>query len=167
MLGLPDVRHAEVVLEDHFTSQEINDGVNQGRGFEATFPDLADGELGDLRILFRRKALMSRQYRVSLRLRDAGHGPVEMAGLTLDHVPPGEDLDDYLEARTELGIAVDGGAAVLVDGAGEPVSAHHAETHLARARAVEFSAQLNAEFCSGVLATRYPDARPSRREEAV
>lgn len=167
VLGLPDVAHVEVHLDDHFTAQEINDGVNQERGFEASFPEFADGELGDLRQLFRRKALMARQYRLSTRLRAAGLDPAQMAGLTLRQVSPGDDLDDYLEARQELKIAIDDDAPVLVDGGGQTVAAAEAEVHLARARGVAFSAQLNAEFCSGVLATRYPDARPRREEEVV
>lgn len=114
---------------------------------------------------------MARQYRLTRRLRDTGLTPAEMAALRLGQVPRGGQLDDhleeYLEARVELGIATDPDAPLLVDGAGRPVAVDAAEDHLARARGVAFSAELNAEFCSGVLATRYPDARPSRREETV
>lgn len=167
LVGLAGVEHAEVLLDDHFASEEINEGVNQQHGFAESFPGLADGELGDLRLLFKRKALMSRQYRVSRLLRAAGHDPAEMATLALGQVPPCDDLDDYRLSLTDLGIATDDDAPFLVNGAGQPIPEHDAEEHLARARGVAFSTQLNAEFCSGVLATRYPDARPSRREEVV
>lgn len=169
VLGLPGVGPVEVVLEDHYTSEEINEGVNDDRGFAASFPGLTEGDddLGDLRALFHRKALLSRQYRVSKQLREHGYVPTSMAGLTLGQVPQTEELDHYREARTRLGIAIDDRSAFLVNGGGQPIAADDAEEHLARARGVAFSIQLNAEFCSGVLATRYPDARPSREEEVV
>lgn len=167
VLGLAEVGEAEVLLDDHFTSQEISDGVNRERGFAASFPELADAELGDLRLLFRRKALLSRQYHVSQRLRAAGHDTSEIAELVLGQVPPGEDLEDYRRARRDLDIAVDDDAPFLVDGAGHAIEAPGAHEHLARARSIAFSIELNAEFCSGVLATRYPDAQPSRRKATV
>lgn len=167
VLGLAGVGHAEVVLDDHFASQEITDGVNQERGFARSFPGLADDELGDLRLLFRRKSLMSRQYHVSRRLRAAGLDPAEMAGLALGQLPADDDAEEYRRARRELDIAVDDDAPFLVNGAGQAISAQEAEAHLARARSIAFAIELNAEFCSGVLATRYPDARPSRRKAPV
>ncbi|MDP8977410.1 MAG: iron-sulfur cluster assembly protein, partial [Actinomycetota bacterium] len=54
LLGVAGVRHAEVGLDDHFASGRINAGVAGSRGFAATFDGLADGELDELRRLFRR-----------------------------------------------------------------------------------------------------------------
>src|SRR5262245_2023093 len=46
-----------VRLVDHSNSDEINDGVEQGGGFEGTFGDEAGGELEELRALFWGKSL--------------------------------------------------------------------------------------------------------------
>lgn len=167
LVGLPGVGQTEVFLDDHFTSEEINEGVHEGKGFADTFPGLADEELGDLRALFRRKALMTRQYRLSRLLREQGLLPADMAVMTLEALPDGDEFDAYEAALDELGLEVDGDAPFLVDGAGRAISREDAEEHLARGRAITFSIELNAEFCSGVLGTRYPDARPSRKKEIV
>ncbi len=57
--ALPGVRHAEVVLEDHFASDVINDGVAAQAGFVQTFDGEAVSELHGLRADFLRKAVMA------------------------------------------------------------------------------------------------------------
>src|SRR5690348_12874155 len=47
--ALPGVRHAEVVLEDHFASDVINGGVAAQAGFVRTFDGEAVSELHQLR----------------------------------------------------------------------------------------------------------------------
>ena len=58
---LPEVRRATVVLEDHYTGQEINAAVGRGEGFAEAFPGETEGGLDGLRDLFWRKALVARQ----------------------------------------------------------------------------------------------------------
>ena len=55
----PGVRHAEIVLEDHFASDAINGGVAARAGFAQSFDGEAVGELHELRADFLRKAVMA------------------------------------------------------------------------------------------------------------
>ena len=57
--GLPGVRRAEVVLEDHFASDAINGGVAARAGFARSFDGEAVGELDQLRADFLRKAVLA------------------------------------------------------------------------------------------------------------
>ena len=56
---MPGVGQVEIALEDHFTSEEINQGVAAGGRFQDSFDGLADDELDELRTVFRRKAFVS------------------------------------------------------------------------------------------------------------
>jgi metal-sulfur cluster biosynthetic enzyme len=64
--GVSGVREVGVVLDDHYTAAEINAAVGAGTGFGGAFPgeSAGGGDLGALRDLFRRKALLARQGRV-------------------------------------------------------------------------------------------------------
>ena len=61
---LPEVHDVTVVLEDHYTGDEINAAVGRGEGFAEAFPGETEGELDALRELFQRKALVARESRV-------------------------------------------------------------------------------------------------------
>jgi len=60
---LPWVKRVDVLLQDHFHDDEINEGIKNGKTFLATFPDATDS-LDDLRETFRVKAFQARQERV-------------------------------------------------------------------------------------------------------
>jgi len=60
---LPDVREVSIVLEDHYTGEEINTALARGDGFGSAFPGETAGDLSALRELFQRKALLARQAR--------------------------------------------------------------------------------------------------------
>ena len=72
---LPEVRDVTVLLEDHYTGDEINAAVGRGEGFAQAFPGETEGELDALRELFRRKALVARQSRVCEALLAGGATP--------------------------------------------------------------------------------------------
>src|ERR1700749_3720778 len=59
LMGVPGITAAEVILEAHFASAEINAGVAAQAGFVASFDGEAVSELGDLRAHFLRKAVMA------------------------------------------------------------------------------------------------------------
>ena len=44
MLALPEAREVTVVLEDHYTGEEINAAVGRGDEFGAAFPGETEGE---------------------------------------------------------------------------------------------------------------------------
>ena len=69
---LPEVREVTVVLEDHYTGDEINGAVGRGEAFAGAFPGETEGELDALRELFHRKALVARQSRLCEALLAAG-----------------------------------------------------------------------------------------------
>lgn len=150
--GVKDVR---VRLVDHFAADEINIGVGEGRGFGASFSGLADGELDDLRQLFRRKALAARQDRLCRSLLATGAAPVDLVELRLGDLPPGPDTDTYLQRRAELEMDTSPGAAFLIDHAGAPVTPEGATAYLRRIRTIAVSIEGNAGLCRGLLATRY------------
>jgi metal-sulfur cluster biosynthetic enzyme len=153
--AVPGVRQAEVVLDDHFTADEINAGIAQRRSFQESFEGLADDELDELRALFRRKALVARQQRLVRALLDQGTTVEQLGRLRLGDLMPSEELDTYLERRAELGLDVSPKAPLVVDTDGNPIPAELLEGHLRFARLTRVSIEGNAGFCRGLLATRY------------
>src|SRR5213075_3551644 len=102
--ALPGVRHAEVILEDHFASDAINGGVAAQAGFVRSFDGEAVSELHALRADFLRKAVMAGTDQVCRPLAAAGTGPSELAALTLGQTPPSPALDRLRQRRAELGL---------------------------------------------------------------
>jgi metal-sulfur cluster biosynthetic enzyme len=153
--AVPGVGRAEVLLDDHFTSEEINQGVAQRRGFQRSFQGLADDELDELRTLFRRKALVSRQQQLLRRLLEGGATVEQLAGMRLGDLAPSPELEAYRQRRAELGLDVSPEAPLVVDTDGNPIPAELLEGHLRFARLTRVSIEGNASFCRGMLATRY------------
>jgi metal-sulfur cluster biosynthetic enzyme len=159
--SVPGVERVEVELEDHFSSEEINQGVAQRRGFQRTFEGLADDELDDLRALFRRKALVARQQRLLKSLLDQGRSVQELGRLRLGDLAPSPELDAYRQRRAELGLDAGPEAPLVVDTDGNPIPAELLEGHLRFARLTRVSIEGNAGFCRGMLATRYDLPTPT------
>ncbi|MGY1618733.1 iron-sulfur cluster assembly protein, partial [Geodermatophilus sp. SYSU D00691] len=132
--AVPGVTRAEIVLDDHHASAEINGGVAAQAGFTGTFSGEADAELHELRRYFLEKAVVAGQDRVARPLVDAGVGPDELAGLTLGAVPPSPELDRLRRRRSTLGLPADDGAPLLVHPDGSPVAAAQVPLHPRRAR---------------------------------
>jgi metal-sulfur cluster biosynthetic enzyme len=149
LLADPRVTEVEVVLVDHHAAGEISAGVSSGRAFADVFGEAPDGQLVDLRDLFRRKALLARQERA---LRPFGGDP---SRLRIRDLPKTDDVRAYLEAREELGLDCSADAPALTDAAGRPVRGARVAEHLRRARLMGVSIEGNAAFCRGLLATRY------------
>jgi len=144
----PGVRHAEIVLEDHFASDVINRGVAARQGFVASFEGEAADELDTLRYDFVRKAVLAGTDRVC---RSLGRDP---RALPLGDVPPSPDLDRLRARRRELGLPAEDGDPLLLDPATgtTPVDA---KRHLAFARLTRTSMEANSGVCRGMLRARY------------
>lgn len=156
VLSVPGVQRARVVLDDHHASNEINAGMSDERGFEATFPGETEGEsLDELRTIFRRKSFVSRQERLCRALLAEGHTPAELARMRLGEVPDSGAKEKYLSRREELGLDASAGAPLLVDPDGNPVPEDAVVEHLRFARLTRVSIEGNAGMCRGLLATRY------------
>jgi metal-sulfur cluster biosynthetic enzyme len=153
--ALEGVAVARITLEDHFTADEINDAVNGGAGFVDAFPGEATAELGDLRILFQRKALTARQGRLGDELLAAGRSEADLVAMRLADLPPGPDAERCRELRGELGIDAGADAPAFVTGDGTPVSAADVPRFLRFARLVARSLEGNGHLCRGLLKTRY------------
>ena len=156
VLSIPGVEEARVVLDDHHTSDEINAGVNDEKGFDGAFPGETEGpDLEELRTIFRRKTFVARQERLCRTLLGGGYSSEELAEMRLEEVPVSEAFEKYLQRQAELGLDVSAEAPLLVDPHGKKVPEEAVVQHLRFARMTRISIEGNAGFCRGLLATRY------------
>ena len=163
VLSVPGIERADVVLDDHYASGEINVGVNDEHGFDGAFPDETESpDLEELRTVFRRKSFVSRQEQLCRELLAEGNTPSELFGMILADVPASDSLQKYLERRTGLGLDVSDDAPLVIDPDGKRIPEDAVVQHLRFARTVRVSIEGNAELCRGLLATRY---RIPEREE--
>lgn len=150
------VERTEVVLEDHFASDAINEGVAARAGFVQSFEGLAAGELDSLRIDFIRKAVLAGTDRVCRPLLSAGTTTQELAGLTLGDIPPSTDRERLRARRAELGLPAGDEAPLLVDATtGAAVGLDALPLHLRRARLTRVGVEANTGICRGMLRDRY------------
>ena len=141
--GVPGVRSVRVVLDDHYTGEEINEAVARGEGFDAAFPGETAGDLRALRQLFQRKALVAREGR----LLEGAPPPRTLGELS------GPDAQRCRELRRALGIAADDDAPAFVTGDGAPVSDFARFGRMARLTAL--SLETNGAICRDLLRLRY------------
>ena len=151
------VMRTEIVLDDHFASDAINEGVRARSGFVAAFDGLADAELDNLRIDFIRKAVLAGTDRVCRPMLNAGRTGEELAGLTLGDAPPSPDRERLRTRRAELGLPADDSSPLLVDPVtGTAVAVEALPLHMRRARLTRVGAEANSGICRGMLKDRYP-----------
>jgi metal-sulfur cluster biosynthetic enzyme len=157
--GVPGVRRAEIVLDDHFASEAINAGVRARAGFVDSFGELAAAELDDLRRDFVRKAVLAGTDRVCRPLLAAGHGPERLAALTLGEVPPSGDRERLRARRAEIGLPSADDSPLLVDAVtGAAVGVQALPLHLRKARLTAVGVEANNGICRGMLRDRYATA---------
>jgi metal-sulfur cluster biosynthetic enzyme len=149
------VRAARIVLDDHFASATINDGVAARAGFVESFAGEASAELDELRADFLRKAVLAGQDRVARPLLSAGWTPERLCAATLGDLPGSADLDRLRHRRGLLGLPARDGAPLLMDGAGRPVPLEAMPLHLRRARTTRVGMEANGGHCRDLLADRY------------
>jgi len=153
---VPGVGAVDVVLDDHFTGEEINEAINRGAGFGDAFPGETRGELDALRALFRRKALVGRQARLCEALA-ADHDDAEICAMRLDELPPSADAERCLELRRELGLPHADDSPGLIAGDGSAIAPDQLRMWLRKARLMSLSLESNAAICRSLLAVRYPE----------
>jgi metal-sulfur cluster biosynthetic enzyme len=153
---LPEVRDVRVVLEDHYTGEEINAAVARGAGFDAAFPGETEaGDLEALRQLFQRKALLAHQARLCQALLAGGASPAAVVAARVADLPDSADAVRSIALRAELGLAHDPDAPALIAGDGAPLAADDLTMWLRRARLVSLSLETNGGMCRDLLRTRY------------
>lgn len=163
--AVPGVRQVDVQLDDHFASDELNEGVVNERGFQETFEGLADGELDEIRDIFRRKAFIARQDRLARALMAEGFEVEALTDMRVGQLPDTEATRTYLERRTELGLDVGPQAPFLVNAAGRPVPPDEARVFLRQGRTTRLNIEANAGFCRAVLQARYPSTAGATADE--
>ena len=156
--ALPWVTTVQVRLHEHMYAEAINQGVADGRGFQAAFGTDAEGGLDGLRQTFLLKAFQRRQLALLQHLTDAGQlagtlVALDVAALqrqTLD--AEGQRLvERYLERRS----LVSGGSTLaFVDTQGCAIAAEGLSGHLRDLRRVGVNAEFNGALCRGLLAVR-------------
>jgi metal-sulfur cluster biosynthetic enzyme len=152
---LPGVRGVTVVLEDHYTGDEINAAVGRGASFAHAFPGETEGELDALRELFHRKALVARQSRLCEDLLAAGATAEEVTARRVRDLPGDAGARRCLELRAHLGIPAHAGAPAFVLPDGRPIAAADLRQWLRVARLVRTSLESNGGICRSLLRFRY------------
>ncbi len=152
---LPEVRGVTVVLEDHYTGDEINAAVGRGEAFAQAFPGETEGELDALRELFHRKALVARQSRLCEALLAEGATAEEVTARRVADLPDDPDARRCIELREQLGIPGQHHAPAFVRPDGEPIAAADLRHWLRTARLVRTSLEVNGGICRSLLRIRY------------
>lgn len=151
------VRSVRIVLEDHYTGDEINAAMARGEGFTGAFPgETDDDDLEALREVFVRKALIARQSVVCEEMLAAGSTPQDVvaatvADLPLDRAPARRAL----QLRERLGIASGPDAPAFVLPNGEGVTADQLTRWLRGARLVRTGLEANGGICRSLLQVRH------------
>ncbi|MGH9042830.1 MAG: iron-sulfur cluster assembly protein [Acidimicrobiia bacterium] len=154
--ALPGVGRVQVTLVDNQLSDEINEGLAEGKGFDEVFPDDTAGNgLAGLRARFESKAFIARQEGIYRSFLQAGATPGDVTRLRLADLPDSPDMERYLDRRTRLGLDTSPEAPFLVTAEGIPVSEAELDRFMLFARMVGVSIEGNASFCRGLLAVRY------------
>lgn len=152
---LARVGEVTVVLDDHYTGDEINGAVGRGESFSDAFPGETRGSLDALRELFQRKALLARQGRVCRALLADGLAPASVVALTVAELPDSAEARRCVELRRSLGLPYGPSAPALVAGDGSRLSAEDLTMWLRRASLVGLSLESNGGLCRSLLRVRY------------
>lgn len=164
VLQLPWVTSVEVTLGEHMYADKINAGLKQGRSFQDTFGDEADGDLDEVRRTFLLKALQRRQAALLAHLIDEGYAPTMLIDLTCDELKA-LDLGEtgarlaarYLERRP---VVADRSPLAFVDTEGQPLQAETLATYVRALRRVDVNAEFNSALCRGLLHVRFDTETP-------
>src|SRR5215510_7495888 len=146
--AVPGVRSVSVRLLDHFSDEEVTQGVNGRRPFDEAFPVA--------------------QERVLRRLLSAGRSKAEITELRLADVDLGySEGQEYLEKRRRLGLSVQPEEPLAVLPNGRRLTAHRLEDYLSRSRSTRMNIEANTVLCQGLHETRYGRLRAGNRMDTA
>jgi metal-sulfur cluster biosynthetic enzyme len=150
------VRRVSVLLEDHYTGEEINGALGRGEGFTGAFPgETEDDDLEALRGLFQRKALIARQSTICEALLAAGASAEQVLAMRVGDLPDRPEARRGLELRAALGLGTASDAPAFVLASGEPVVVDQLQRWLRMARLVRTSLEANGGICRSLLQARH------------
>jgi len=161
--AVPGISSVEIVLEDHFASDQINAGVSAGAGFVGSFPEHAAGELDELRLTFRRKAHTASMERACRSLTERGWSADDLPRATIGDLPAGAPRDGLVRRRAEIGLATSADSPLLVNDDGTPIPHDQIARRLRMGRTIGVSIEGNTHICRGLLAVRYPESATAAR----
>jgi metal-sulfur cluster biosynthetic enzyme len=153
--AVPGVRAVGVVLDDHYTGDEINAAVGRGGTFDDAFPGESEASLDALRELFQRKALVGRQSRVCRSWLADGLAPQDIVDRSITDLPGGLDAERCVGLRAALGLSTHPDAPALVAGDGTRLPAEGLDRWLRRASLISLSLESNGGLCRSLLKVRY------------
>jgi metal-sulfur cluster biosynthetic enzyme len=144
--------HVEVVLLEHFVSDEINAGVAASSSYAATLSSSSaeDPELAELRAVFERKAHVAAQERLARAVARAGDLRTMTLAAAAEIAP--EAAAAVARRRDRLGLE---SPWALCDDRGRQLTEEGMPAWLRFAQTVRVSIDGNAGFCRGLLETRY------------
>jgi metal-sulfur cluster biosynthetic enzyme len=166
VMDLPWVKGVTIRLGEHMYADTINQGVAEGRSFQETFGEEADGDLDEVRRTFLLKAFQRRQEALLLHLGAAGLAPAELVRLRiadLASLPVDDDgrklANRYMERRPVAGPA-DADAMAFITAEGEPLQLDGFEIYVKALRRVRVNAEFNGALCRGLLSARFDTTTP-------
>ncbi len=173
MSELSGVEHVTIRLADHMHAEEITNGVNEGRAFDAVFEDAMDG-VEAVRATLDAKARLARQYRAVETLLGAGLDPEQITGLrrtdlTFDEetnrvaiatdgvvvYAPAPPLTEYVEKANETGILCEPDDRLFVTPEGTPITPEAFERVHHRARSARTNMTGQGAVCEALQDARY------------
>ncbi len=175
--SLDGCERARVHLTDHLHGEEITEGVNADREFEAVFEDATEG-VEAVREVLDGKARLNRQYYAAEELLDAGCTPRQLATLRRGDVTPTGDgrvavcldglavfadadpVERYVEKAVEVGIATDDDARLFATPEGEDIDPDGFELVHRRARLAKTNMSGQGAVCDGLRRSRYGEDAP-------
>ncbi|MEO2043999.1 MAG: iron-sulfur cluster assembly protein [Nitrospinaceae bacterium] len=170
---LPWVKRVDVLLQDHFHDEEINEGIKHGKTFLTAFPDATEN-LDELRETFRVKAFQARQERVLRWLKRKG---IQEEAILRMQVGDLEQLlkkrqvaklvERYLNIRQERGLPGEIGAEAFTHADGSSIDPGGLQLLLNKASSTRLSMEFNTAFCSGLLKTRYGEDKQGLQNAAL
>ena len=170
---LPWVKQVDVLLQDHFHDEEINEGIKHGKTFLTAFPDATDS-LDDLRETFRVKAFQARQERVLRWLIRKGLQEEAILRMRVGELEQllkkrqvAKLVKRYLNIRQERGLPGDIGAEAFSHHDGTPIDPGGLQLLLNKASSTRLSMEFNTAFCSGLLKTRYGEDKQGLQNSAL
>ncbi len=170
---LPGVERVTVRLADHMHDEEITNGVNEGRPFDAVFEDATEG-VEAVRATLDAKARLARQYRAVEALLAAGLDPEQIVGLRWTDVTfdpeteraaittggvvvyaPLLPLTEYVDKARETGVLLDPDDRLFVTPEGIPIAPEAFERVHHRTRSAKTNMTGQGAVCEALQDARY------------
>ncbi len=152
------VKKVKVRLIDHCASDEINQGVTNGRKFSDSFGNEAGGNLEEVRKTFEIKAFYGRQEKLIKHLLELGFSKETIRTLTMEELNKVELLEEgldlkrrYLEKKMKLPESL----YAFPTPEGELLTQEEFDAYLLNLKRTRLSMEFNGQYCRGLLEARY------------